>query len=170
MHGEAFLIARTGWLHPAIPGANDALLSSECPIVGVASASGDKGAVMVSELAGLMTGAVSMAAGEALAAHERDELRGTALMERPPSRQHRCHRQPLQPARRAHGGRSRAARRQHAFGRASGHTDTSCGSKRVGRADRQRNLRRGAARDTIRGAGEMLATEAVGWLFRTVAP
>ena len=63
-HNERHLIARIGWLRAAVLGANDGLLSTASLIVGVASASPDKGAVMVAGLAGLVAGAMSMAAGE----------------------------------------------------------------------------------------------------------
>ena len=61
VHKETHLIKRIGWLRAAGLGANDGILSTASLIVGVASASSDKGAVMV---AGLVAGAMSMAAGE----------------------------------------------------------------------------------------------------------
>jgi VIT1/CCC1 family predicted Fe2+/Mn2+ transporter len=64
VHKEIHLIARIGWLRAAVLGANDGILSTASLIVGVASASSDKGAVMVAGLAGLVAGAMSMAAGE----------------------------------------------------------------------------------------------------------
>jgi VIT1/CCC1 family predicted Fe2+/Mn2+ transporter len=64
VHKETHLIKRIGWLRAAVLGANDGILSTASLIVGVASASGDKGAVMVAGLAGLVAGAMSMAAGE----------------------------------------------------------------------------------------------------------
>jgi vacuolar iron transporter family protein len=59
---EAHLSRRIGWLRAAVLGANDGILSTASLIVGVAS--GDKSAVMVAGLAGLVAGAMSMAAGE----------------------------------------------------------------------------------------------------------
>ncbi len=64
VHKETHLIKRIGWLRAAVLGANDGILSTASLIVGVASASSDKGAVMVAGLAGLVAGAMSMAAGE----------------------------------------------------------------------------------------------------------
>jgi VIT1/CCC1 family predicted Fe2+/Mn2+ transporter len=64
VHNETHLIKRIGWLRAAVLGANDGILSTASLIVGVASASGDKGAVVVAGLAGLVAGAMSMAAGE----------------------------------------------------------------------------------------------------------
>jgi VIT1/CCC1 family predicted Fe2+/Mn2+ transporter len=63
-HNESHLIARIGWLRAAVLGANDGILSTASLIVGVASASGDKDAIVVAGLAGLVAGAMSMAAGE----------------------------------------------------------------------------------------------------------
>lgn len=63
-HREAHLIGRVGWLRAGVLGANDGILSTASLIVGVASASGDKSAVIVAGLAGLVAGAMSMAAGE----------------------------------------------------------------------------------------------------------
>jgi vacuolar iron transporter family protein len=63
-HREAHLIGRIGWLRAAVLGANDGILSTASLIVGVASGSGNKDAVMVAGLAGLVAGAMSMAAGE----------------------------------------------------------------------------------------------------------
>ncbi|WP_116134483.1 VIT family protein [Tropicimonas sp. IMCC34043] len=63
-HGEIHLVSRIGWLRAGVLGANDGILSTASLIVGVASASSDKGAVMVAGLAGLVAGAMSMAAGE----------------------------------------------------------------------------------------------------------
>lgn len=64
LHKETHLIDRIGWLRAAVLGANDGILSTASLIVGVAAASGDKAAVMIAGLAGLVAGAMSMAAGE----------------------------------------------------------------------------------------------------------
>jgi vacuolar iron transporter family protein len=64
VHKETHLIQRIGWLRAAVLGANDGILSTASLMVGVASASSNKGAVMVAGLAGLVAGAMSMAAGE----------------------------------------------------------------------------------------------------------
>lgn len=63
-HKETHLIGRIGWLRAAVLGANDGILSTASLIVGVASASADKSQVMIAGLAGLVAGAMSMAAGE----------------------------------------------------------------------------------------------------------
>ena len=63
-HAERHLIDRIGWLRAAVLGANDGVVSTASLIVGVAAASADKGPVLVAGLAGLVAGAMSMAAGE----------------------------------------------------------------------------------------------------------
>lgn len=63
-HNERHLIARIGWLRAAVLGANDGIVSTASLIVGVAAAGGDHAAVSVAGLAGLVAGAMSMAAGE----------------------------------------------------------------------------------------------------------
>jgi vacuolar iron transporter family protein len=63
-HAERHLIDRIGWLRAAVLGANDGIVSTASLIVGVAAASADKGPVLVAGLAGLVAGAMSMAAGE----------------------------------------------------------------------------------------------------------
>lgn len=63
-HPEAHAMDRIGWLRAAVLGANDGIVSTASLIVGVAAASVDKGPVLVAGLAGLVAGALSMAAGE----------------------------------------------------------------------------------------------------------
>jgi vacuolar iron transporter family protein len=63
-HRESHLVHRIGWLRAAVLGANDGIVSTASLIVGVAAASDDKDAVLVAGLAGLVAGAMSMAAGE----------------------------------------------------------------------------------------------------------
>lgn len=55
---------RVGWLRAAVLGANDGLVSTASLIVGVAAAGSDRPALLVAGLAGLVAGAMSMAAGE----------------------------------------------------------------------------------------------------------
>ncbi len=58
------LIDRIGWLRAAVLGANDGLISTASLIVGVAAASPGRNQVLIAGLAGLVAGAMSMAAGE----------------------------------------------------------------------------------------------------------
>jgi VIT1/CCC1 family predicted Fe2+/Mn2+ transporter len=64
-HTERHLVARIGWLRAAVLGANDGIVSTASLIVGVASAPGARPAeVLIAGVAGLVAGAMSMAAGE----------------------------------------------------------------------------------------------------------
>jgi len=63
-HPELHLVARVGWLRAAVLGANDGIVSTASLIVGVAAAGSPQSDVLVAGLAGLVAGAMSMAAGE----------------------------------------------------------------------------------------------------------
>ena len=64
IHPEAHFVHRIGWLRAAVLGANDGIVSVASILVGVAGAGGTHAAVVVAGLAGLVGGAMSMAAGE----------------------------------------------------------------------------------------------------------
>jgi vacuolar iron transporter family protein len=55
---------RIGWLRAAVLGANDGIVSTASLVVGVAAASSTRGEVLIAGMAGLVAGAMSMAAGE----------------------------------------------------------------------------------------------------------
>jgi len=63
-HPEHHLVSRIGWLRAAVLGANDGLVSTASLIVGVAAAQTGKPGILVAGVAGLVAGAMSMAAGE----------------------------------------------------------------------------------------------------------
>ena len=63
-HPERHLVARIGWLRAAVLGANDGIVSTASLIVGVAAAAAGRGEVLLAGVAGLVAGAMSMAAGE----------------------------------------------------------------------------------------------------------
>lgn len=63
-HPENHLVERIGWLRAAVLGANDGIVSTASLIVGVAAASASTSDVLVAGVAGLVAGAMSMAAGE----------------------------------------------------------------------------------------------------------
>jgi VIT1/CCC1 family predicted Fe2+/Mn2+ transporter len=63
-HVERHLVERIGWLRAAVLGANDGIVSTASLIVGVAAASAGKSEVLIAGIAGLVAGAMSMAAGE----------------------------------------------------------------------------------------------------------
>ena len=64
VHRESHRTARIGWLRAAVLGANDGIVSTSSLILGVAAASASRGGVLVAGVAGLVSGAMSMAAGE----------------------------------------------------------------------------------------------------------
>jgi VIT1/CCC1 family predicted Fe2+/Mn2+ transporter len=64
LHIETHLVERIGWLRAAVLGANDGIISTASLILGVAAAAAAKGDVMLAGVAGLVAGAMSMAAGE----------------------------------------------------------------------------------------------------------
>src|SRR5512147_404982 len=63
-HREFHRTEHIGWLRAAVLGANDGLISTSSLVVGVAAAASARGPVLVAALAGLVAGALSMAAGE----------------------------------------------------------------------------------------------------------
>jgi VIT1/CCC1 family predicted Fe2+/Mn2+ transporter len=63
-HSEIHMVHRIGWLRAAVLGANDGLVSTASLVVGVAAAGSGKPEVLIAGLAGLVAGAMSMAAGE----------------------------------------------------------------------------------------------------------
>jgi len=82
-------LQRIGWLRAAVLGANDGIVSTAALVVGVAAAESSRTAVLIAGLAGLVAGAMSMAAGEYISvssqadtekadlARERGELAGS---------------------------------------------------------------------------------------------
>lgn len=63
-HLEIHMVHRIGWLRAAVLGANDGLVSTSSLVVGVAAAGSGRTEVLIAGLAGLVAGAMSMAAGE----------------------------------------------------------------------------------------------------------
>ena len=64
LHLENHLVERIGWLRAAVLGANDGIVSTASLIVGVAAAATTPNDVLIAGVAGLVAGAMSMAAGE----------------------------------------------------------------------------------------------------------
>ena len=64
LHAEGHLVSRIGWLRAAVLGANDGIVSTASLIVGVAAAAAAPSDVLIAGIAGLVAGAMSMAAGE----------------------------------------------------------------------------------------------------------
>jgi len=64
LHRENHLVSRIGWLRAAVLGANDGIVSTASLIMGVATAAANTQQILVAGVAGLVAGAMSMAAGE----------------------------------------------------------------------------------------------------------
>ena len=64
LHLERHRTERVGWLRAAVLGANDGIVSTASHVIGVAAAGAGRGAVLTAGIAGLVAGAMSMAAGE----------------------------------------------------------------------------------------------------------
>jgi len=63
-HAENHLVDRIGWMRAAVLGANDGIVSTASLIVGVAAAAANQNGVLIAGVAGLVAGAMAMAAGE----------------------------------------------------------------------------------------------------------
>jgi len=61
---ESHNVGRIGWLRAAVLGANDGTISVASLVVGVAAAGAPQGSILLTGVAGLVAGAMSMAAGE----------------------------------------------------------------------------------------------------------
>jgi VIT1/CCC1 family predicted Fe2+/Mn2+ transporter len=82
-HAEWHRTGRIGWLRAAVLGANDGIVSTASLVLGVAAAHGTHGNVMVAGIAGLVAGAMSMAAGEYVSVRSQADSEQAALdMER----------------------------------------------------------------------------------------
>jgi VIT1/CCC1 family predicted Fe2+/Mn2+ transporter len=74
MKNEKHYVMRSGWLRAAILGANDGILSTASIVIGVAAASVTKEPVILAGVAGLVAGALSMAAGEYVSVSSQADL------------------------------------------------------------------------------------------------
>jgi vacuolar iron transporter family protein len=82
-HRERHRAGRTGWLRAAVLGANDGILSTASLVLGVAAAHATHSNVLVAGVAGLVAGAMSMAAGEYVSVHSQaDTERADLALER----------------------------------------------------------------------------------------
>jgi len=68
-HWERHRTERIGWLRAAVLGANDGIVSTASLVLGVAAADASHASVMIAGVAGLIAGAMSMAAGEYVSVH-----------------------------------------------------------------------------------------------------
>jgi len=63
-HSEFHRSHRIGWLRAAVLGANDGIVSTASLVIGVAAAGASQQTILITGVAGLVSGAMSMAAGE----------------------------------------------------------------------------------------------------------
>ncbi len=75
-HSETHRTHRVGWLRAAVLGANDGIVSTASLIVGVAAAEAGRSSVVLAGLAGLVAGAMSMAAGEYVSVSSQADTEG----------------------------------------------------------------------------------------------
>uniref|UniRef100_UPI0013DBF858 VIT1/CCC1 transporter family protein n=1 Tax=Sandarakinorhabdus rubra TaxID=2672568 RepID=UPI0013DBF858 len=93
-HTESHLVSRIGWLRAAVLGANDGIVSTASLILGVAASGADRQALLVAGVAGLVAGAMSMAAGEYVSVSSQadteaaDLARETAELAADPAHEH----------------------------------------------------------------------------------
>ncbi len=68
-HMERHVTERIGWLRAAVLGANDGIVSTASLVLGVAAAHSPRSAILIAGTAGMVAGAMSMAAGEYVSVH-----------------------------------------------------------------------------------------------------
>jgi VIT1/CCC1 family predicted Fe2+/Mn2+ transporter len=78
-HTERHRTDRIGWLRAAVLGANDGIVSTASLVVGVAAAGSSHGNILVTGVAGLVAGAMSMAAGEYVSVHSQADTESADL-------------------------------------------------------------------------------------------
>ena len=78
-HKERHRTDRIGWLRAAVLGANDGIVSTASLVLGVAAAHASHGSIMVAGIAGLVAGAMSMAAGEYVSVRSQADSEAAAL-------------------------------------------------------------------------------------------
>jgi vacuolar iron transporter family protein len=94
-HTEAHRTSRIGWLRAAVLGANDGIVSTASLLVGVAAANASQSSLLLTGVAGLVAGAMSMAAGEYVSVHSQadtekaDLARERAELHKDPAAEHK---------------------------------------------------------------------------------
>lgn len=77
---EKHYVNRVGWLRAAVLGANDGLLSTTSIVIGVAAASPERNTIILTALAGMIAGAMSMAAGEYVSVSSQEDTEKADLL------------------------------------------------------------------------------------------
>ena len=78
-HRERHRTDRVGWLRAAVLGANDGIVSTASLVAGVAAAHASHGSILTTAIAGLVAGAMSMAAGEYVSVHSQADTENADL-------------------------------------------------------------------------------------------
>jgi VIT1/CCC1 family predicted Fe2+/Mn2+ transporter len=79
MESEKHYVNRSSWLRAAVLGANDGIISTASIVIGVAAASQTKDPIILAGVAGLVAGALSMAAGEYVSVSSQADLESADL-------------------------------------------------------------------------------------------
>lgn len=79
-HAESHKNDRVGWLRASVLGANDGVVSTASLLIGVAAAHSPHSALLVTGVAGLVAGAMSMAAGEYVSVHSQADTERADLL------------------------------------------------------------------------------------------
>lgn len=80
MDNEKHYINRSGWLRAAVLGANDGILSTTSLVIGIAAASDTRSPIVLAALAGVVAGALSMAAGEYVSVSSQSDVETADLV------------------------------------------------------------------------------------------
>lgn len=78
-HRERHRTAHIGWLRASVLGANDGLISTASLVIGVASSGSARAAILIAGVAGVVAGAMSMAAGEYVSVSSQADVEGADL-------------------------------------------------------------------------------------------
>ncbi|WHF52490.1 VIT family protein [Chryseobacterium gotjawalense] len=77
---EKHYVNRVGWLRASVLGANDGLLSTTSIVIGIAAAQPDRNIIVLAALAGMIAGAMSMAAGEYVSVSSQEDTEKADLL------------------------------------------------------------------------------------------
>ena len=78
-HKERHRTERIGWLRASVLGANDGIVSTASLVLGVAASHAPRGSILIAGGAGLVAGAMSMAAGEYVSVHSQADTEKAEL-------------------------------------------------------------------------------------------
>lgn len=78
-HREGHRLHHAGWLRAAVLGANDGIISTTSLMMGIAAAKADSSAILLAGIAGLVAGAMSMAAGEYVSVRSQSDTEAADL-------------------------------------------------------------------------------------------